>query len=365
MSEKSWYKLARKIVKAGELPIPINEPLVELLKTLINEEQLNFLLKFRKSSYTYDQLKNQTNLEDQYIEKMLKELMHIGMISGIASRSTGVMVYRIVAFLPGMLEFTLMRGEKGDKQKKLAQIWNRFFEELNKGTQQNYEQLVNAFKNSLPFDRVVPVEEQIDLQQDTVFPYEEVKKIVNKYDTIGVSHCYCRHLKDLLDDPCKIDAPRENCISLGRTAQFCIDQGFAKQISKEEALKILKEAEDVGLVHKAIHNHQDPNDEEVGLCNCCKCCCGNFVNFYSGTSPTSTFSSYLANINEETCVGCGNCVNICPMEALYLEETIAVINKDRCIGCGLCAHHCPENSINLERTGLRSIFIPPPKIKTN
>ncbi|TFG06214.1 MAG: 4Fe-4S dicluster domain-containing protein [Promethearchaeota archaeon] len=365
MPEKSWYKLARKIVKAGELPIPINKPLIELIKTLINEEQLNFLLKFKKPSLTFQQIKKQTELDEDYIEKMLIDLMDVGIITGIPSRNTGVMVYRIVAFLPGMLEFTLMRGEKGEKQKKLANIWKQFFDDLNTSTQKNYDQLINAFKNAPPFDRVVPVEEEIEFQQDSVFPYEEVKKIVDKQEIIGVAYCYCRHLKDLLDDPCKLDAPRQNCLTFGRTAQFCVDHGFAKQITKQEALRILKEAEDIGLVHKAIHNHQDPNDEEVGLCNCCKCCCGNFVNFYKGTSPTSTYSSYLALVKEEMCLGCGACVNICPMEAIHLDDAIAVIMKERCIGCGLCAHHCPEHAITLERTGIRSVFIPPPKMETN
>jgi Fe-S-cluster-containing hydrogenase component 2 len=53
------------------------------------------------------------------------------------------------------------------------------------------------------------------------------------------------------------------------------------------------------------------------------------------------------------------------MEAIDIEDTIAVINNNRCIGCGLCAYHCPESAATLERTGLRSVFIPPPRLKSN
>ena len=112
MSEKLWYQLARTIVKAGGPPVPINNTLVELLKTLIHEEHLKFLLKFRKP-LNLDQIKSKVELNDSSLLKMLDELMDIGMITGIPSKTTGIMVYRLVAFLPGLLEFTLMRGETG------------------------------------------------------------------------------------------------------------------------------------------------------------------------------------------------------------------------------------------------------------
>ena len=102
MTDKLWYQLARNILNAGGPPVPINDTLIELLKTLINEEQLKFLLKFRKS-LNRDQVKSKFDLDEAPLNRMLNELMHIGMITVIPSRTTGVMVYRLVAFLPGLL----------------------------------------------------------------------------------------------------------------------------------------------------------------------------------------------------------------------------------------------------------------------
>ncbi|TFG13633.1 MAG: 4Fe-4S dicluster domain-containing protein [Promethearchaeota archaeon] len=365
MSEKQWVKLARNILRAGEVPMPINQPLLDLIKELINEDQLNFLLNFKKPSYTLEEIKEWTVLDDNALKKMLNDLMHIGVVTGIPSRSTGIMVYRLVAFLPGLLEFTLMRGETGEKQKRLAKIWERFFNELKKGTQNNYDTIIEVFKTAPPFDRVVPVDEEIEVQEEKIFPFEDVKKIIENAEVIGLQYCYCRHLKDLLEDPCKLDAPRHNCFSFGRTAKFCIEQGFSEEISKEEAIKILKEAEDAGLVHKAIHSHSNPELEEIGLCNCCKCCCGSLSAFHNGTSPISSVTSYIAKIIKEKCVGCGTCVEKCPIEAIDLNNEVAKLNAAKCIGCGLCAYHCPEKAINLNRTGLRTVFIPPPRIKIN
>ena len=75
-----------------------------------------------------------------------------------------------------------------------------------------------------------------------------------------------------------------------------------------------------------------------------------------------TSTSYLAKVIKDDCIGCGTCVEKCPMETIELVDAIAVINEEKCIGCGVCAHHCPEEAIKLERTGSREVFLPPVKI---
>jgi ferredoxin len=47
------------------------------------------------------------------------------------------------------------------------------------------------------------------------------------------------------------------------------------------------------------------------------------------------------------CSACSACVDICPVEAVSVDE-IAEINADLCMGCGLCATVCPEDVITLE-----------------
>ena len=122
MSEKLWYKAARSFVKAGRLPLPITDNVIEILKTLLTEEHVKFIVKFKKASYNSEEIKSLTDLDDKALDKMLNELMYAGALTGIPSRSTGIMVYRLAPLLPGLLEFTLMRGESGEKDKKLAQL---------------------------------------------------------------------------------------------------------------------------------------------------------------------------------------------------------------------------------------------------
>jgi len=51
-------------------------------------------------------------------------------------------------------------------------------------------------------------------------------------------------------------------------------------------------------------------------------------------------------INEDLCVGCGVCVDDCPVGAITLKENqTAVINEDECIRCGRCHEVCPEDAV--------------------
>ncbi|MFX1295854.1 MAG: indolepyruvate ferredoxin oxidoreductase subunit alpha [Promethearchaeota archaeon] len=361
-AEKLWYRAARTIAKAGQMPIPITPTIIELIKTLMSEEQATFILIFKKPSLNIDEIKQKSDLDDDSLNKMLISLMDKGVIVGVPSRRTGIMVYRLMPMWPGIFEYQFLRGTSTEKDKKKAQLFEKLFKELREGTQKNYDGIVEQFKNSPALDRIIPVEKQIEVAGEAIMPYEEIEQIINDYDDIALANCYCRQEKELVDDPCKLNAPKQNCFFLDKSAQFVIEHNFGKPISKEDALKIFREAEDYGLVHKVFHVHLNTNRGLEAICNCCKCCCGPFRMYYQGIAPLHTISSYLAVINEDFCVGCGTCAEKCPMETIELSNSTAKINQKKCIGCGVCAHHCPENAIKLKRTGPRDVFIPPIQI---
>ncbi|PIP38338.1 MAG: hypothetical protein COX19_13175, partial [Desulfobacterales bacterium CG23_combo_of_CG06-09_8_20_14_all_51_8] len=64
--------------------------------------------------------------------------------------------------------------------------------------QANYDAIAPAFQAMPPMTRIIPVETQVDRSIDTVLPTEDVKKLVERFDTIAMAACYCRHQKDLL-----------------------------------------------------------------------------------------------------------------------------------------------------------------------
>jgi len=54
----------------------------------------------------------------------------------------------------------------------------------------------------------------------------------------------------------------------------------------------------------------------------------------------------MARIDSVKCTGCGNCVDVCPQQAISIDNDLAVINQELCIQCGACAAICPASAID-------------------
>jgi ferredoxin len=56
-----------------------------------------------------------------------------------------------------------------------------------------------------------------------------------------------------------------------------------------------------------------------------------------------------AVVDEEKCLGCGKCVEKCPIGAITLDKDgFAAVDKEKCTGCLKCAKVCPNEAITAE-----------------
>ena len=376
-AEKYYKRAANRIIGVTKIPFPLNDTLMELVQLLVTADEAAFLSIFKKPSLNIDQIKDKRKkMSEDEIRQMLDTLMEKGVIIGSTS-SKGVEVFTLMPIFPGLFEFQLMRGESGEKQKKFVDLFEKLLDQLSKSTQQNYDAIVDQIRriDAKPA-RVVPIEEKVEIPveknieigestepKDIVLMPQQVSRIIDGEELIAVTHCYCRHEKDLMGDPCKKTDERENCLVFGKVAKHSIAHGFAREITKEQAKLILKESEESGLVHKVFHTSMNLSKNIEGLCSCCDCCCGIFQLYYRGAMPLNTHTFYLSRVDEDECIGCESCIDTCPMQAIEMDDEIARIIEEKCIGCGVCVHACPQEAINLERVGPRSVFVPPVKIK--
>jgi 2-oxoacid:acceptor oxidoreductase delta subunit (pyruvate/2-ketoisovalerate family) len=196
-------------------------------------------------------------------------------------------------------------------------------------------------------DRVIKAENQIHT-------YDQVASYIDKYEPLAVSTCYCRHQAKLMDDGDYCGKPTEVCMMFGTGAQFVIDRGMGRKVGKDEALEILKQSEEAGLVH-CSNNRQEIDF----LCNCCSCHCVILKQALSHPKPGLAVSSGFQPVwDAEACTACETCIDRCPMEALTMgEEEVPEVDLDRCIGCGVCATGCPSEAIQLEERA--GISVPP------
>lgn len=364
MLEKDWTKLAKIVIRASSNPLlKPNDTMIEVLQTLFTEDQALFLLNFKNPPLTLNRLKEKTEISETELKEMLNSLMDIGVILDAPNKTTGELQYHLLPLFPDIFEYSLVSKGNMEKKKKLAEIYEKIIKEATELSQSNYDGLLPIFKEKLPpFSRIIPVEEELSVPQEMTLTTQAASKIVDRCDIISLSECPCKLEKTLLGDPCKTTDNRFRCFHFGNLGRFFIEHGYGKAVSKEEAKRIIKEAADEGLVHKVFHEEFDINNEEVGICNCCKCCCILFQTYYRGVWAFHTKTSYRARLDVDKCVGCGVCVEKCPIEAISLIDGKAHDDESKCIGCGVCVHHCPEEARSLEQTKLRNVFIPAPRL---
>ncbi|MFX1390736.1 MAG: ATP-binding protein [Promethearchaeota archaeon] len=365
MSEKVWYKVAKLIVRASGNPLfQANETLVEILKTLLNEEQIKFLLNFRKPILTYQELHERTEMNDTQLILMLNSLMDNGIIMDNPIDNGNMMEYRLLPPVADIFEYSLIGARSIEQKQKLAQIFEKMFKETSERVQANYDGLLPIFKERIPiYSRIIPIEKELNVPMEKVLPLHEASKIIDEQEIISLSECPCKLQKSLLGDFCKVSSDRFRCFHFGNMGRYFIEHGLGKFVSKNEAKKILNEAEEEGLVHKTFHDNFSLNEKENSICNCCKCCCILFQTYYRGIVSFHTLTSYISKIDENKCVGCGICIKKCPIEAVFLINGKAFNDEKKCIGCGVCVHHCPETARSLVLTELREVYLPPLKIK--
>jgi len=54
-------------------------------------------------------------------------------------------------------------------------------------------------------------------------------------------------------------------------------------------------------------------------------------------------------IDVEKCIGCGDCVDICPSEVLEIvDEKAEAVNAEECVGCESCVEVCEQEAITVE-----------------
>lgn len=47
----------------------------------------------------------------------------------------------------------------------------------------------------------------------------------------------------------------------------------------------------------------------------------------------------------DKCIGCGECLTVCPMSCIDLSRAPAVIKRENCAHCGNCMNICPANAV--------------------
>lgn len=122
----------------------------------------------------------------------------------------------------------------------------------------------------------------------------------------------------------------------------CIGDEKILKKSLEENHKIIQQAKSK-MVKAAIQmEEQKPPQEGLNFLSHLAGFFGQRLWFYHQT----TAYKKRPHVNQEKCIGCGRCVELCPMKNLEVEKS-KVISHGRCTMCYRCFSHCPTQALTI------------------
>jgi ferredoxin len=337
MNQQPYQQLAQRLdALPNGFPPTADGAELRLLAKLFTPEEADLAAQLRLRLETPKEIAARIGDDPKAIRTRLKGMAKRGLIK--ANRHPdGGLGYGLLPFVVGIYEFQVERMDA-----ELAQLFEDYY-------QQAFGETLTV---SPQVHRVIPVNKTIRADME-IRPYESAAEIVDSTQAWGVIDCICRKQKALIGDPC--EHPLDVCMVLSPTPGAFDRSSTIRALSRDEAMATLQRAAEAGLVHSVSNNQE-------GLwyvCNCCTCSCGILRGMADlGVANVVARSAFINTVDEEQCIGCGDCVVYCQFDALSLEDVIQV-NDPRCVGCGVCVPVCPENALELIRRPAEQVKPPP------
>jgi ferredoxin len=301
---------------------------LDILRRLFSEQEADIMFYLRPYPEPVSAIADRMDNDEVDLDGILYDMSRRGLILRFKASEEEV-YYFLAPWMVGIWEFQVNNLDRDN-----IELFEKYFEE---GIVPYRKKL------SVPGFRVIPVER--DIKDSTeIQPYERVSEIIESNTRFAVADCICRKEAAMLGKGC--DKPLETCMTFGLAADYTIENGIAREISKSEAIQILDMTEEAGLVHFSSNHAGD----KIFICNCCGCCCKALAHVTRHDNPQAiAVSNYFADVDADACSGCETCIDRCQVDAIRMEDDVAVVDSERCIWCGLCVSTCPSEALAMLR----------------
>lgn len=265
----------------------------------------------KKNWKTAEQIASEMNKPVDYVEEQLKKLAVYGAAFWNTDKATGKDVFWGETWIPGTMEVIVNNLDNCEKYPIIGYAMEAYGRVRGPKSSGNFPVGVGLM-------RVIPIQSAIDGNSHAA-SYEEVSKYLEENDVFTVTACSCRTDRELMGEGCG-HLKEDMCIQMGHAAEYYIKTGRGRQITREEAYEIIRKAEENGLMHQ-IPNI-DGNGKTHAICNCCGCGCLSLRTASMFKNNDMVRSNYVARVDKEKCVACGQCVENCPVNALQMGQKL-------------------------------------------
>ncbi|MBN1139236.1 MAG: 4Fe-4S binding protein [Anaerolineae bacterium] len=325
MNEELYRQLAQRLdAIPNGFPATESEVELRLLAKMFEPEEAALAAVMKLTQEPAADIAARAGVDEKTARDRLKQMVKKGLI--VAGRGERELVYGLMPFVVGIYESQLSRLDK-----EMAELFEAYY----------VESKAAMLRTTPSVHRVIPVEQAIPAGLE-IFPYERATEMIENARSWGVRDCICRVQQQLIGRGC--DAPVENCISFAPVEGAFDNSRTTRALTKEQALQLLREAADAGLVH-STGNYRDGNNY---VCNCCTCCCGVLRGVAEFGLPTAiAHSDFAVLVDADLCIGCESCLERCQFGALSVPEGLCLVDYGRCVGCGVCVSSCPVDALSL------------------
>lgn len=259
-----------------------------------------------RTPYSYEEIAKRSKMRVERVKVLCDELTKIGFLEYEGDK------INMPVFAPGSMENMVMIPGLMEEHTEIAYAFSDYVSNLTKN-----------FAKYFPMGKglviTLPVQKAINAEQKKI-DIEEVDYWIDKYaPSISLARCQCRQ-SAVVRGEIGADMEGEWCLQLGEYAESCIRTGRARRVTVKEAYEVIQKAEDMGYVHE-VTNIDGPKNS-LFICNCHPDTCLAFRTARLVDTPNLMKSNFVASVDSDKCVACGQCMEVCPMNAAKLGEKL-------------------------------------------
>ncbi len=310
---------------------------LKLLAKLFNEEDAALASTLTMEPKSLEEIAEQNRLTEPEAKQRLIGMVKRGLID--IKREEGVgFVFHLIPMVVGFYE---RQNAKIDKE--FAELFEQYY----------HERFHKTMLSAPSVHRIIPLEKAIPVDID-VMPYEKASTYLDQAQSWGVLDCICRVQQNLIGQGCEHTV--KNCLVFSPKPGAFQKSEEIETLTKEQALKVLADADREGLVH-SVNNAQS---EVYYVCNCCTCSCGVLRGMVEyGSENSIARSDFYAVVDPELCTGCESCIERCQFNAMAMVDGICEVDRAACYGCGLCISACESDALSLIQKSPEEVAPPP------